>query len=310
VSTEPTNNPAALELSPDEQNLEKGFKKLVWLALIIIAAVAVWGLISHNQRVAAEEAAEAFTTAKTIEDCDNVIQKHAGTAAAGNALLLKATLHWDKNEKTSSIEALQKFVSQHASHPAYGQTLLSIATKQEAMGDKTAAKASFERVISELGGSDLAQLAQIRLGDMLWADGKADEARKAYEAATKDFPGIAAFEDLSKTRLEWLDAGLPTKEVDPPPAPKPVEAPKTPSISSGVPGLPEMKLSSSITPPSNSAVIEGSKPSLPTLPAASVPPPAAPKSATSPPVEVPATKPAAPAAPAAPAPPPPAAPKP
>ena len=310
MSTEPTNNPAALELSPDEQNLEKGFKKLVWLALIIIAAVAVWGLISHNQRVAAEEAAEAFTTAKTIEDCDNVIQKHAGTAAAGNALLLKATLHWDKNEKTSSIEALQKFVSQHASHPAYGQTLLSIATKQEAMGDKTAAKASFERVISELGGSDLAQLAQIRLGDMLWADGKADEARKAYEAATKDFPGIAAFEDLSKTRLEWLDAGLPTKEVDPPPAPKPVEAPKTPSISSGVPGLPEMKLSSSITPPSNSAVIEGSKPSLPTLPAASVPPPAAPKSATSPPVEVPATKPAAPAAPAAPAPPPPAAPKP
>lgn len=332
MSTEPTNNPAALELSPDEQNLEKGFKKLVWLALIIIAAVSAWGLISHNQRVAAEEAAEAFTTAKTIEDCDNVIQKHPGTAAAGNALLLKATLHWDKNEKTSSIEALQKFVSQHASHPAYGQTLLSIATKQEAMGDKAAAKASFERVMSELGGSDLAQLAQIRLGDMLWADGKADEARKAYEAATKDFPGIAAFEDLSKTRLEWLDAGLPTKEVDPPPAPKPAEAPKTPAISSGVPGLPEMKLSSSITPPSSSAVIEGAKPSLPALPAASVPPPAmklpeepaaatppppppppppaAPKAATSPPVEVPASKPAAPAAPAAPTSPPPAAPKP
>ncbi|MBK8091643.1 MAG: tetratricopeptide repeat protein [Verrucomicrobiaceae bacterium] len=286
MSTEPSNNPAALDTPADEQALEKQFKKLLLAGLVIIAALVAWGLIRSNQQAAADAASEAFSSAKTAEDCDLVIKNHSGTVAAANALLLKADLHWEKNEKTSAVDALKKFISENATHPAYAQTVLALATKQEAMGDKADAKAGFERVLSEFAGTDLAQLAQIRLGDMLWADGKADEAKKAYEDATSKYPGVSTFEETSKTRLDWLAANLPTKEVDPPPAPKSTEPAKPefkiPSVTGGgsLPGLPEMKLSSDIAPPGS--------------------PPPAPKSATSLPVEVPAPAPTPAPAPAAP----------
>lgn len=228
MSNQPSNNPAALEPSQDEQALNSQFKKIMWLFVVIVAGLAGYGIISHNARLAAEAAAEAFTGAKTADDCDLVIKKHPGTPAAANALLLKASLHWEKNEKSSCIEALKEYLAKHKDHAFYNQTLLTLATRQEAMGDKGEAKASYEKVIAELPGSELAQLAQIRLGDMLWADGKEEDAKKAYEDAGTKFPGITAFEGESKKRLEWIAASLPTKEVDPPPAPKP--DPATPAM--------------------------------------------------------------------------------
>ena len=312
MSQEPSNNPAAFDPSSEEQALNSQFKKILMLFGVIVAGLAAYGLIKHNARVAAEEAAEAFTSAKTADDCDLVVKKHPGTPAAANALLLKATLHWEKNEKSSSIEALKAYLAQHKDHAFYKETLLTLATRLEAMGEKGEAKAAYERVIAELPGSELAQLSQIRLGDMLWADGKEEEAKKAYEEAGSKFPGVTAFEGDSKTRLDWIAANLPTKEVDPPPAPKP--DPKA------APAMPNLKLNSvegglsptikigdapAMTQPAPPA---GATPSIPPPPAPISAPPAAmpkpatppapapevPKSATSPAVQVPA----APAAPA------------
>jgi predicted negative regulator of RcsB-dependent stress response len=324
VSQEPSNNPAAFDPSAEEQALNSQFKKILLLFGVIVAGLAAYGLIKHNARVAAEQAAEAFTSAKTADDCDLVVKKHPGTPAAANALLLKATLHWEKNEKSSSIEALKTYLAQHKDHAFYKETLLTLATRLEAMGEKSEAKAAYERVIAELPGSELAQLSQIRLGDMLWADGKEEEAKKAYEEAGTKFPGVTAFEGDGKTRLDWIAANLPTKEVDPPPAPKP--DPKAAPAAPAIPGLkldsvegglsPTIKLGDvpamtqpappagaapSIPPPP--APISAPPPSMPkpaAPPAPATPAPEVPKSATSPAVQVPATPPA-PAAPPAPA---------
>jgi predicted negative regulator of RcsB-dependent stress response len=315
VSQEPTNNPAAFDPSSEEQALNSQFKKILMLFGVIVAGLAAYGLIKHNARVAAEEAAEAFTSAKTADDCDLVVKKHPGTPAAANALLLKATLHWEKNEKSSAVEALKAYLSQHKDHAFYKETLLTLATRLEAMGEKSEAKAAYERVIAELAGTELAQLAQIRLGDMLWADGKEEDAKKAYEEAGSKFPGVTAFEGDGKTRLEWIAANLPTKEVDPPPAPKvdPKAAPAAPAI----PGLklnsvegglsPTIKLGDApaMTQPAPPAGTPSPPPPAPAPKPATPPAPApdVPKSATSPAVQVPAAPPApAPAAPATPVP--------
>ena len=316
MSQEPSNNPAAFDPSSEEQALNSQFKKILMLFGVIVAGLAAYGLIKHNARVAAEEAAEAFTSAKTADDCDLVVKKHPGTPAAANALLLKATLHWEKNEKSSSIEALKAYLAQHKDHAFYKETLLTLATRLEAMGEKGEAKAAYERVIAELPGSELAQLSQIRLGDMLWADGKEEEAKKAYEEAGSKFPGVTAFEGDSKTRLDWIAANLPTKEVDPPPAPKP-----DPKAAPAAPAIPGLKLNSvegglsptikigdapAMTQPAPPA---GATPSIPPPPAPisappvampkpatpPVPAPEVPKSATSPAVQVPAAPPAPPA---------------
>jgi predicted negative regulator of RcsB-dependent stress response len=336
VSNEPSNNPAAFEPSAQEQALNGQFKKILLLFGVIVAGLAAYGIIQHNARTAAEAAAEAFTGAKTVDDCDLVVKKHPGTPAAANALLLKATLHWEKNEKSSSVEALKAYLAGHKDHAFYKETLLTLATRLEAMGEKSEAKGAYERVISELAGSELAQLSQLRLGDMLWADGKEEEAKKAYEEAGTKYPGVTAFEGESKTRLEWIAANLPTKEVDPPPAPKP-----DPKAAPASPALPNIKLNSveggisptiklgdapaMLQPPAGvptsptapapisappAATPPTPKPAVPALepakPASATPKLEVPKSATSPAVQVPATLPApAPAptpAPAAPAP--------
>ena len=335
MSNEPSNNPAAFEPSAQEQALNGQFKKILLLFGVIVAGLAAYGIIQHNARTAAEAAAEAFTGAKTVDDCDLVVKKHPGTPAAANALLLKATLHWEKNEKSSCVEALKAYLAGHKDHAFYKETLLTLATRLEAMGEKSEAKAAYERVISELAGSELAQLSQLRLGDMLWADGKEEEAKKAYEEAGTKYPGVTAFEGESKTRLEWIAANLPTKEVDAPPAPKPdpkaspalpniklnsVEGGISPTIklgdtpamlqpqpSAGVPTSPTAPAPIS-TPPA--ATPPAPKPAVPALepakPASAAPKLEVPKSATSPAVQVPATLPApAPAqapAPATPAP--------
>lgn len=286
-----------------EKFLEDNFRKLVWLFVAIVVAICAYGFIHHQSTLNANEAAEAFTAAKTVEDCDLVISRYSGTNAAANALLTKADLLWDQNKKTSAIESLKEFTSKHASHPLAVHALLGLGTKLDAMGDRKEAQAIFERITREFASSEAAPLAQVRLGDLLWADGKQDEAKKAYEELAVKFPDMPEYQSVSQNRLNWIAASLPTKEVDPPPAPK-VE-PK-PGAAPTIPGMPKINLTpgagglgATIAPP-------GSVPAAPVMPAPVVAPapapapPTTPASATPPttPAPVPAPAPAAPTTPA------------
>jgi len=298
-----------------EKFLEDNFRKLVWLFAFLVIAIIAYGFIRHQSTLKANEAAEAFTSAKTVEDCDLVISRYAGTNAAANALLLKADLLWDQNKKTSAVDALKEFTSKNSSHPLFVHTLLGLGTKLDAMGDRKEARAIFERIVNEFSSNEAAPLAQVRLGDLLWADGKQDEAKKAYEDLAVKFPDMAEFQSVSQERLGWIAASLPTKEVDPPPAPKvePKPAAQLPSI----PGMPKINL----TPGAGGIGATIAPPAMLTpTPAAPAPAPSptvpAPQAAPAPAVPATTPAPAAPApsaaTPASPAPvtPPPAAPKP
>lgn len=293
-----------------EKFLEDNARKLVWLFIIAVVSIIAFGVIKHQNTLKANEAAEAFTGAKTVEDCDLVISRYPGSNAAANALLLKADLLWDQNKKSSAVEALKEFTTKDASNPLAVFALLGLGSKLDAMGETKEAKAVFERITNEFASSEVAPLAQVRLGDLLWAQGKADEAKKTYEELAVKFPDMPEFQTISQNRLDWIAASLPTKEVDAPPAPK-VE----PKPAAAVPGLPNLKLNavnSNIGAATAPATVPApAAPSAPAPAAATKPAPAAASPAPAPAATTPAAPPApASAAPTTPASPPPAAPAP
>ncbi len=290
-----------------EKFMEDNIRKIVWLFIIAVVALCAFAFIKHKKTLKAHEAAETFTGAKTVEDCDLVISRYPGTNAAANALLLKADLLWDQNKKSSAVEALKEFTTKDAKHPLAVFVLLGLGSKLDAMGESKEAQAVFERITNEFATSEAAPLAQVRLGDLLWAQGKADEAKKVYEDLAVKFPDLPEFQTISQNRLGWIAATLPTKEVDPPPAPKVEPKP----AAAAIPGMPNIKLNAvnsgigaTIAPPGTPVPVTVPAPVTPApstpAPSAAPTPPAAPTSAAPP---SPATPPPAAAAPAPAAPP-------
>ena len=284
-----------------EKFLEDNARKLVWLFIIAVVSIIAFGVIKHQNTLKANEAAEAFTGAKTVEDCDLVISRYPGSNAAANALLLKADLLWNQNKKSSAVEALKEFATKDASNPLAVFALLGLGSKLDAMGETKEAKAVFERITNEFASSEVAPLAQVRLGDLLWAQGKADEAKKAYEELAVKFPDMPEFQTISQNRLGWIAASLPTKEVDAPPAPK-VE----PKPAAAVPGLPNLKLNA-VNNNNGAATAPATVPAPAPAAAATKPAPAAASPAPAPAATKPAPAPApasaaAPTTPASPTP--------
>ncbi len=311
MSTSPTAPSAAPQphipesASGLEAFLDRHFRTVVYVCIAAIALVAISGIVRYRNRQAAEEAAFAATAAKTVDDCDIVIQKYKGSVAAGNALLTKAKLLWDDNKKDKAVATLRDFVSGYTSHPFYVQGQLSLASRLEALGGNEAKEAQtiLEKIVSAHKDSEVAGLAQIRLADQLWSQGKEEEAKKIYDELPRKF--IGQFPDMVDERVKWLGAALPTKEVDAPkPPPAALKAPAdNPAIQVKPQGPPGSKpLPIEIKPqitPANGAV----KPApAPGTAAVGTPPVKITPSATTAPIKVEAKPAPAPAATPAPAP--------
>jgi predicted negative regulator of RcsB-dependent stress response len=211
--------------TPLEAFLDAHFKKIAYAALAVVVVLAVYGIVNYRANQAAEQAAMEATSAKTIDDCAIVATKYKGTVAAGNALLAKAKMEWDQTKKDSAVTTLRSFVKEYSDHPFYVQGLLALASRLEAMGNKEASEAQglYEQIVKDHKDSEIAGLAQMRLGDLLWAQGKEDEAKKIYDEMPRKFPG--QFFEENQKRLDLIAAVLPTKEVDAPKIPDALKAP-------------------------------------------------------------------------------------
>ena len=231
--------PAAVPETPKtssfEAFLDKNFRSICYGLLVIMLSVAVYSILRYRSHQADLEAATAATAAKTVEDCDIVIQKHKGSNAAGNAVLMKARLLWEQNKKDSAVGALRDYVANYKDHPFYVQGLLSLASRLEAMGPNEAKEADslFDQIVRDHKTSEVAGLAQLRIADRLWSQGKKDEAKKLYDELPRLFPG--QFFDENQKRLDWIAAALPTKEVEAPKVPEALKAP-TPGAAPTAPG--------------------------------------------------------------------------
>ena len=289
----------ALPQSQLEQFLERNFKSIMLGFAALAVALAVFFIMRYMSAQKEQEAAEKFTAAMGVEDCDVVVQKYPGSAAAGNALLMKANFLWSQDRKDTSIATLQEFVRSYGSHKLHASGLLGLATKQAAVGDKSAARATLDELLKKYPKSELAPAADIQIADLFWAEGKTDEAKKQLDSLLQKYPGnMTAFNQAVDERVQLLNAGLPMKEVDGPPKPKPVPTPGPAPAGITPMKAPEIKM------PAPGA-LPAPAPAAPAKPAATpTPAPPAPSPATAtPPVKEPAAadKPAPAPAPATPA---------
>lgn len=235
--TAPVIGTSVVPLSASESWMEKNLKPLLGFVCVVILALAAYGVVKYRTDAVAREAGGAFTAADSVEGFDAVIAKYSGSQAAANAILAKAEMLWEQNQKDSSVAALKAFLGTNSKHPLVAQTKLALASRLDGMGEKAEAKKLYEELMASYADSEVTPLAAIRLGDLLWGEGKADEAKAIYETLPSKYPGTnQPFFDQSQERLKWVGAALPTKEVDPP-APPPAPAGASPTPATGaVPG--------------------------------------------------------------------------
>lgn len=221
----PTTAPVAAPPSESklEQFLDRNFKSIMLVMVLLAVVLLALGVKRYFSHQAELEAAERFTAADSVSDCDFVIQKYSGSIPAGNALLMKAGLLWDQGKKESSIEVLKEFVKDYKTHTLHPQSLLALASKQASLGENDAARQTCDTLLKTYPQSEMAPAAQIQLGDLLWQEGKIDEAKKLFESLPQKYPNnMTVFYNTVMQRLDLMVAGLPMKEVDgPPPALKP-----------------------------------------------------------------------------------------
>lgn len=261
-----------------EQFLEQNFKKILVLIVLIAVLLGAMGVARHFKAQTELEAAELFTSATTPELCEVVTQKYPGTVAAGNAILMKADLLWQADKKQDSVSELNRFLKELPENALRPQVMLALASKYNALGDTANANKTLDELLNTFPKSEIAAGAQALKGDLLWADGKVEEARKIFESLPRNYPG-SSFLGETEERLKMMNSGLPTVELDPPPAPP---APVVPPVVPAAPLLPELK--------------------VPATPPVTAPAPATPAPATPAPAVPAPTTPAAPAATPAPAP--------
>lgn len=223
--------------SASETWMEKNLKPLLAFVCLLILVLAAFGVVKYRTDAVAREAGGAFSAADSVEGFDAVIAKYPGSQAAANALLAKAEMFWEQNQKDSSTAALKAFLEKNSKHPLVAQTKLALASRLDGMGEKAEAKKLLEELVTNYADSEVTPLAAIRLGDLLWGEGKTDEAKAIYETLPSKYPGTnQPFFDQSQDRLKWVGAALPTKEVDPPAPPAPPAAAGATPVVGGAPG--------------------------------------------------------------------------
>lgn len=194
---------------------------LTWVLIILLGAYAGYNYWRYHQRTQAAEASELYDkvqTAALAEPADNakvlkaatdIESKYGSTAYAPMAALLAAKSAFEANDLKTAKAQLQ-WAADHG-----GDEYKSLA-KLRITGILLDEKA-YDEALKMLDGEFLPQYASAvadRRGDILVAQNKLEDARKAYIAALaamgKSDPGRA----LVQAKLESIGGTAPAKPGD------------------------------------------------------------------------------------------------
>lgn len=194
---------------------------LTWVLIILLGAYAGYNYWRYHQRTQAAEASELYDkvqTAALAEPADNakvlkaatdIESKYGSTAYAPMAALLAAKSAFEANDLKTAKAQLQ-WAADHG-----GDEYKSLA-KLRITGILLDEKA-YDEALKMLDGEFLPQYASAvadRRGDILVAQNKLEDARKAYVAAlaamSKSDPGRA----LVQAKLESIGGTAPAKPGD------------------------------------------------------------------------------------------------
>jgi len=189
------NEPEILE---EEEIIESGFDLLqfwdqyrqiilVTAGVVLLAGVAV-GVYEYQQAQRLQAAGAALAQATTEADYQQIMDKYAGTVAAGNASLFLAQKLREDGKYDEAIEVLQTFLDKYPTHPLAHAADLSIGETLEDEKKTDDALAKYQEVAAKYPDSYSAPMAVIAQANLLKKLGKTEEARRLYENFMAQFP--------------------------------------------------------------------------------------------------------------------------
>lgn len=194
---------------------------LTWVLIILLGAYAGYNYWRYHQRTQAAEASELYDkvqTAALAEPADNakvlkaatdIESKYGSTAYAPMAALLAAKSAFEANDLKTAKAQLQ-WAADHG-----GDEYKSLA-KLRITGILLDEKA-YDEALKMLDGEFLPQYASAvadRRGDILVAQNKLEDARKAYIAALAAMGKSDPGRSLVQAKLESIGGTAPAKPAD------------------------------------------------------------------------------------------------
>ena len=161
-------------------------KVLLFLLLLIVGLIA-YGIFQFVELQSRKAAAEDLAKAKTVEDFRRVARSHAGSAVAGNALLLLAEQLRTEKKYDESSAALKEFIDKYPNHALVSGAWVSLAVNLEAQDKLDDALANYQKVGASYPASFSAPTALMAEARIFKAKGKIDEAKRAYETVISQF---------------------------------------------------------------------------------------------------------------------------
>jgi len=185
--------------SPDEEEIiDTGFDLLLFWdqhrqiilvagGVILLVLVAL-GIFEYNQSQRIAAAGAALAQAGNEDDYRQIIDKYAGTTAAGDAAIFLADRLRSDKKYDQALEVLQTFLAKYPAHPLAPGAELSIAETLEAQGKMDEALAKYEEVAAKYPESYSAPVAVLAQANILKSEGKIEDARRLYENFMAQFP--------------------------------------------------------------------------------------------------------------------------
>lgn len=161
---------------------------LASVALLVIALVCygIYETTTKNKRAAAST---MLAQAAKPEDYKALIEKYAGTVAAGDAHLLLAKQQRDEKKFDDAAATLRAFTDKYPEHPLIDAGWLSLAETQALQGKPDDAVKTYQTVAAKYPTSYSAPLATLAQASLLKTQGKPEDAKHLYENFLAQYPG-------------------------------------------------------------------------------------------------------------------------
>ena len=217
-------------VNPLEAFFEKNWKTLscVILALIIILGYVFFSKALKQTKL--QEDGEELVSASLSNDSpitklDKISKDKEKTKIGGNALLLLANKHLENNppDLDGAKTALTKFASSFTDSPLYYDGLFALATLHEELGNNKKAAELYKKINAPENSASPA--SAIRLADLLYKEGKYNDASKAYVNAGITSSFASVFSKIARSKLSSTEEKIALTE-NPPPSPEPEPEPK------------------------------------------------------------------------------------
>ncbi len=178
--------------------------KLPLLAALLVVILGVVGTLTYqtirDRRLAAASA--QLAAAKTPEDFQRLIDSHAGTPAAADALLLLARAQAEKGDRGAAAKSLRTFTERFPQHSLAGGALMALAEYSAIDGKPDEALTLVRQVPQRYPNSYSAPLAMMAEASLLREQGKTEDARRVYQNIIATYrQSIAAQQAQQELRL-------------------------------------------------------------------------------------------------------------